>query len=266
MVAACLVVRSERSLAPERISPVAVRSDREVSRSCVTTSLSLSPTALVSCLSRAKAPAYWPCMRRVRSVLAIAASTSPVSLRPRSTVSTSALTLRARLTKDGSANSVVIRLLKSPSTAAPTTSVSCSLRALPSLTRSAFCSATWLASRASAVRATIISLKATRTPASSAISEIQFLMLVFTSISPADSRRKPSVIAASGLRKRIVLSPSVAIAMSTVKAKPPHTTRPASWAAAAEFASTSWLAASMASDTSDILPSSAWKVPSKLTR
>ncbi|MCY1552384.1 hypothetical protein D9M68_887770 [compost metagenome] len=56
IVAACLVVRSERSFAPDRISPVAVLSVREVERNCVTTSLSLSATALVSALRRAKAP------------------------------------------------------------------------------------------------------------------------------------------------------------------------------------------------------------------
>ena len=56
IVAACLVVRSLRSLAPERISLVAVLSAREVPRSCVITSVSLSPTALVSALSLAKAP------------------------------------------------------------------------------------------------------------------------------------------------------------------------------------------------------------------
>ncbi|MCY1533259.1 hypothetical protein D9M68_685810 [compost metagenome] len=56
IVAACLVVRSERSLAPERISPVAALSARDVSRNCPTMSVSLSATALVSDLSLAKAP------------------------------------------------------------------------------------------------------------------------------------------------------------------------------------------------------------------
>ena len=40
MVAACLVVRIDKSLAPARISPVAERSERDVPRSRVTTSLS----------------------------------------------------------------------------------------------------------------------------------------------------------------------------------------------------------------------------------
>ena len=56
MVAACLVVRSDRSLAPDRISVVAVFSARDVSRSWPTMSVSLSPTALVSALSLANAP------------------------------------------------------------------------------------------------------------------------------------------------------------------------------------------------------------------
>ncbi|MNV93905.1 hypothetical protein D3C71_1886440 [compost metagenome] len=56
MVAACRVVRSERSLAPERISLVAVLSVPEVWRNCPTTSPSLSATALASSLRRASAP------------------------------------------------------------------------------------------------------------------------------------------------------------------------------------------------------------------
>ena len=56
IVADCLVVRSERSLAPERISPVAVFSAREVVRISPTISDSLSLTALVSLASWPKAP------------------------------------------------------------------------------------------------------------------------------------------------------------------------------------------------------------------
>ncbi|MNL65574.1 hypothetical protein D3C87_1899220 [compost metagenome] len=56
MVAACRVVRSERSLAPDRISLVAVLIVPEVWRNCPTTSLSRSATALVSDLSCASAP------------------------------------------------------------------------------------------------------------------------------------------------------------------------------------------------------------------
>ncbi len=51
MVAACLVVRSLRSLAPERISPVAIFSARDVCLRLTTISLSFSATALVSDLS-----------------------------------------------------------------------------------------------------------------------------------------------------------------------------------------------------------------------
>ncbi|MCY1541939.1 hypothetical protein D9M68_776560 [compost metagenome] len=56
MVAACLVVRSDRSLAPDRISLVAVLSAPEVSRSWPTISVSLSATALMSDLRSANAP------------------------------------------------------------------------------------------------------------------------------------------------------------------------------------------------------------------
>jgi hypothetical protein len=56
MVAACLVVRSARSLAPERISPVADFSVREVFRSWPTMSVSLSATAFVSSRRVAKTP------------------------------------------------------------------------------------------------------------------------------------------------------------------------------------------------------------------
>ncbi|MNV97110.1 hypothetical protein D3C71_1921940 [compost metagenome] len=56
IVAACLVVRSLRSFAPERISPVAVLSEPDVCRNWPTTSVSLSATALISDLSVAKAP------------------------------------------------------------------------------------------------------------------------------------------------------------------------------------------------------------------
>ena len=56
MAAACLVVRSARSLVPERISPVAVLRLPEVARSCETMSESLLPTALTSDCSLANAP------------------------------------------------------------------------------------------------------------------------------------------------------------------------------------------------------------------
>ena len=69
------VVRSERSLAPERISPVAVFSDFEAPRSAVTVAVSVSPTLLTSSRSSPKAPWNSPRMRCVRSALASAAST-----------------------------------------------------------------------------------------------------------------------------------------------------------------------------------------------
>ena len=95
IAAACLVVRSARSLAPARISPVADFRPPEVCRNWPTTSERLSTTALVSALSLAKAPRYSPCIRWVRSVCASAARTSPVSLIPASTVARRSLTFLA---------------------------------------------------------------------------------------------------------------------------------------------------------------------------
>ena len=76
MVAACCVVRSLRSLAPERISPVAVFSEREVWRRPMIVAVSVSPTMLRSSRSCPKAPWKSPSTRPVRSAWASAPSTA----------------------------------------------------------------------------------------------------------------------------------------------------------------------------------------------
>ena len=121
MVAACLPVRSERSLAPDRISPVATLRLPDVDLSCRTMSARLSATALVSALSCAKAPWKLPLKRLLRSIFASAVSTAPVSVRPLSTVPTSVLTLWASAVSSRSAKLAVTRREKSPAMAASTT-------------------------------------------------------------------------------------------------------------------------------------------------